>query len=161
MNITQNTHKKEKNTNSQKYHLSLPAYLVDEVSADAAHLEHLLSLKDFFETSVLNDRPLREIATLIHINRDQAKQAYRRWNQYSERVNPANLSLSSQEKKQAEGIKAFKEKLSDLIGDLEHDLPFNQVNQNEYRSVLADLLTLFSISQESQQKIYQTQSEGV
>ena len=147
--------------NSQKYHLSLPAYLVDEVSADAAHLEHLLSLKDFFETSVLNDRPLREIATLIHINRDQAKQAYRRWNQYSERVNPANLSLSSQEKKQAEGIKAFKEKLSDLIGDLEHDLPFNQVNQNEYRSVLADLLTLFTISQESQQKIYQTQSEGV
>lgn len=131
------------------YHLSLPAYFVDEKIADSANLEQLLDLEKFLKNSILNDRVLREIATLIHGNVDHAKQVYMRWNQYSERQ---ISQLSTFERKQSSDLEHFKFQLKNLIGHLELDLPFHKLNDRHYQSVLGDLLTLFTISEEVQQK---------
>lgn len=131
------------------YHLSVPAYLVDEKIANTADLEQLLSLENFLKNSSLNDRTLREIATLIHANVNHAKQVYKRWNQYSERQ---VSQLSAFERKQSSDLEHFKFQLQSLIGNLELDLPFHKLSDQHYQSVLGDLLTLFTISEEVQQK---------
>lgn len=135
-------------TNST-YHLSVPAYFVDEKIANTADLEQLLSLEKFLKNSSLNDRALREIATLIHANVNHAKQVYKRWNQYSERQ---VSQLSAFERKQSSDLEQFKFQLQSLIGNLESDLPFHKLSDQHYQSVLGDLLTLFTISEEVQQK---------
>ncbi|MCH7306284.1 hypothetical protein MMP74_18205 [Acinetobacter sp. NIPH 1869] len=143
----------------ERYELSLTAYLVGENMQGQANLEQLFQLKDIFEHSQLNDRPLREIATLIHINVGQAKQTYRRWNQYSESKNLTQLS--TKEQKQASAIEMFKHQFRQIVGGIETDLPFYKVSDREYRSLLADLLTLFVIQQEEQLKSKKKQAEEV
>ena len=133
----------------QQYHLCLPAYLVDENNPKLANIEQLLDIHQLLQTSSLNDRPLREIATLIHANVDHAKQVYKRWNYFSER----NLAqLSKLEQKQFSELTHFKYVLEQVVGHLMADLPFHQVNDQHYQSILGDLLALATISEESQQK---------
>ncbi|MDQ9021833.1 hypothetical protein RFI02_12025 [Acinetobacter sichuanensis] len=133
----------------QQYHLCLPAYLVDENNLELANIEQLLDIHQLLETSSLNDRPLREIATLIHANVDHAKQAYKRWNYFSER----NIAqLSKLEQKQLSELEHFKHVLAQIVGHLMVDLPFHQVNEQQYQSILGDLLALATISEEVQQK---------
>lgn len=133
----------------QQYHLCLPAYLVDENNPELANIEQLLDIHQLLETSSLNDRPLREIATLIHANVDHAKQAYKRWNYFSER----NIAqLSELEQKQLSELEHFKHVLAQIVGQLRTDLPFHQVNEEQYQSILGDLLALATISEEVQQK---------
>lgn len=135
------------------YELCTAAYLVNEHHKQLANLEQLLALDRLLQSSTLNNNPLREIATLIHANVDQAKQAYKRWNYVSER----NLAqLSKVEQKQVSELEHFKYLLTELIGPLEPDLPFHkQDDGKKYQSVLGDLLALATISEEAQQKITQ------
>lgn len=128
-----------------KYHLSLPAYLVGEDIDGVANLEQLLQVQQFLKNSTLNDRPLREIATLIHISVPQAMQAYRRWRQHSDNMFNADKSTSG---KLESDIKKITDELTKLIGKLESDLPFNKVNEQEYKTILGDLLTLFTVDDE-------------
>lgn len=132
-----------------RYELCTAAYLVDENHKNLANLEQLLSLDSLLRNSSLNNNALREIATLIHSNVDQAKQIYKRWNFVSER----NLSqLSKREQQQVSELEHFKYLLTQLLGALEKDLPFNKVEDKKYRSVLGDLLALATISEEQYRK---------
>lgn len=132
-----------------QFKLSLPAYLVNEKISGCADLEKLIKLEQFLKNSSLNDRALREFSTLIYMNLSQAKQLYKRWNQFSERE---ALKLSVAEQKMLTDIHLFKDQLSQLVGVIESDIPFNKVNEKEYQTVLGDLLTLFTISEEIYQK---------
>lgn len=137
------------------YELCTSAYLVNEQHKQLENLEQLLALDQLLQHSSLNNNPLREIATLIHANVNQAKQAYKRWNYVSER----NLAqLSKAEQKQVSELEHFKYLLTELIGPLEVDLPFHKKDDGKkYHSVLGDLLALATISEEAQQK----KTEGV
>lgn len=133
----------------QQYHLCLPAYLVDENNLELANIEQLLDIHQLLQTSSLNDRPLREIATLIHANVDYAKQVYKRWNYFSERN---QVQLSKLEQKQFSELIHFEYLLTQVVGNLLPDLPFHRVKDQHYQSILGDLLALATISEEAQQK---------
>lgn len=121
------------------WHLGLPAYGISSES-NLPLLNDLYKLRDIFSKSAnttnehpqLNDRPLREIATLIHVNPVQAKSTYQRWQQMCRRTKPNDLHN-------------FDHTLSRLLGNTIHGLPFKQEQENIYRSVLADLLGLLTI----------------
>ncbi|MCB1657772.1 MAG: hypothetical protein KDI39_06040 [Pseudomonadales bacterium] len=121
------------------WHLGLPAYGISSES-NLPLLSDLYKLRDLFsspanatkEYPLLNDRPLREIATLIHVNTKQAQSAYQRWQQMCKRTNTDNL-------------KKFDDTLSALLDDCIPDLPFKKEQENSYRSILADLLGLLTI----------------
>jgi len=124
---------------NQQWSLGLPAYGVRaQVASELPQLEALSDLYEIFadrEKARLNDRPLREIATLTHVNLAEAKQSYRRWKKVAERQSPNEL-------------RQFDQILTRLIGQQEPDLPFGQVQHGEsFQSPLADLLCLLTVRQ--------------
>lgn len=148
-------------TAQHTYHLSAPAYMVDALSShqadNVASLQQLEDLNTFLVNSTINPRTLREIATLMHLNIDQAQQAFKRWKAYSKRTEEQLKNVSSAEKREVKQINVFLDKLAQVVGTLEDDLPFSKVGSNdnkssaqhhEYQSVIADVLTLITIAEE-------------
>ncbi|MEH6540588.1 hypothetical protein [Halopseudomonas sp.] len=92
-------------------------------------LDDLLALMDSFAGG-LNDRPLREVATLLRGSLPLASQAYLRWRELAEKQAAAGLAL-------------FDQSLERLIGDVDQALPFS-CGEHRY-SPIDDLLALRSI----------------
>lgn len=128
-----------------QYDLTLPAYLVAEDNAELANIEDLLALQRFLRKSNLNDTTLRELATLLYADISQTKQVYRRWKSLAEK---AENNLSKQERKEKQDFAQFEVLLAKLIGHLEKDLPIAKVKDNHYHTVLGDLLSLMTVSEE-------------
>ena len=143
-------------TESAVYHLSLPAYMVDEVKTNEANVPSLSQLKQLnsiLSDSRINARPLRQLATLIHLNIDQASQVYKRWLQYSKRTADQLQKVSKDEQHEVRQINLFLSTLEQVIGRLEGDLPVTKVQSvdptvSNYQSVIGDLLTLMTIAEE-------------
>lgn len=118
------------------WHLALPAYGLDETSG-LPTISGLRAVLAALEESTLNDRPLRNLATLLHADLDEARQAYARWRQIGHR-------------QASDGLKKFDEALMSLlapIGTLDSSLPFaREKSTGEARSPLADVLTLLHVS---------------
>jgi hypothetical protein len=92
-------------------------------------LDDLLALLDSFSGG-LNDRPLREVATLLRGSLTLASQAYLRWRELAEKQAAADLAL-------------FDQSLERLIGDVDQVLPFS-CGEHRY-SPIDDLLALRNI----------------
>ncbi|MBB3106132.1 hypothetical protein FHS24_000623 [Psychrobacter luti] len=147
-------------TDHKSYHLSAAAYMVDEIQQiegqQVASLHQLEELNDLLVNSAINPRALREIATLMYLNIDQAQHVFKRWVQYSKRSDEQLKNVPRAEQREVKQINVFLQKLAQVIGKLESDLPFSQVkpgstdidNKLEYQSVIADLLTLMTIAEE-------------
>ena len=160
--------------NQKTYHLSAPAYMVDEIqhSADekVASLNQLEELNDMLVNSAINPRALREIATLMYLNVDQAQHVFKRWVQYSKRSDEQLKNVSKAEQREVKQINVFLQKLAQVVGNLENDLPFSQIksigsdvdHKLNYQSVIADLLTLMTIAEErtTHQSIDQNATES-
>lgn len=128
-----------------EYRLSMPAYLVEEQYPSLANIKDLIELSDFIKNSKLNDKVLRELGTLLFLDDKQAKQIYRRWNQYNKKQS------SNSEQQPKEAIEEFQQRLEKIVaGKLIEDLPFTRVDDSSkiYQSVLGDLLVLFTIREE-------------
>lgn len=134
--------------NKQRYELTLSAYLVDEQNTKLANIEDLLVLQQFLQKSSLNETTLRELATLLYADIPQAKQVYRRWRSLADKQEE---NLSKQERKEKKDFAQFEQLLAKLIGQPQKDLPISQTNEG-YHTVLGDLLSLMTVSQESVQK---------
>ena len=78
----------------------------------------------------INDRPLREVVTLWHSNRELARQAYTRWRTLATENQPTQLSK-------------FDKLLHKLVGDTKPDLPCS--NETAAQSPIADLLSLLTL----------------
>lgn len=149
-------------TEHQTYHLSIPAYMVDEITPSDQKVPSLYELErlhHLLQNSAINPRSLREVATLMYLNIDQAKHVYKRWMQYSKRSDEQLKNVSYTERREVGQIQLFLQNLAQVIGPLESELPFSQIkninvddnnldHNNEYQSVLADLLTLMTIAEE-------------
>ena len=142
-------------TDDKSYHLSIPAYMVDGIpqsDQNVANLDQLEQLNGLLLSLAINPRALREVATLMYLNIDQAKHVFKRWVQYSKRSDEQLKNVSRAEQREVRGISQFLQNLAQVIGELESDLPFSQVKSteqgHEYQSVLADLLTLMTIAEE-------------
>lgn len=148
-------------TDHEVYHLSAAAYMVDDIQqpeegAQVASLNQLEELNDLLVNSAINPRALREIATLMYLNIDQAQHVFKRWVQYSKRSDEQLKNVSRAEQREVKQINVFLQKLAQVIGELESDLPFSKVKPSstdiahklEYQSVIADLLTLMTIAEE-------------
>lgn len=122
---------------NQHLDLTLPAYLVDEQHEKLAHIETLLQLQQFLKQSSLNETTLRELTTLLYADMHQAKQVYRRWRTLTDK----------QGYKEKKDFIQFEQLLTKLIGSLEKDLPISQTADG-YHTVLSDLLSLITVSQE-------------
>lgn len=118
-------------------HLALPAYALHPTPGLPA-LDDLLALRTVFDPSVsagaLNDRPLRELATLMHANLPLARQAYVRWR-----------DLATREHKTA--LIQFDAALGALVGEAAHDLPCSHLGPNTVlaHSPISDLLSLLTV----------------
>lgn len=110
----------------ETFHLALPAYSVAPVSKLPC-LDDLGELAACFINGggQLNDRPLRELATLWRQDTGLARQAYTRWRQLADRESPRALQK-------------FDEILGRLVGTPAHDLPCSQ--EQPAHSPLSDLL---------------------
>lgn len=158
-------------TDHASYHLSAAAYMVDEIQQiedqQVASLHQLEELNDLLVNSAINPRALREIATLMYLNIDQAQHVFKRWVQYSKRSDEQLKNVPRAEQREVKQINVFLQKLAQVIGKLESDLPFSQVkpgstdrdNKLEYQSVIADLLTLMTIAEEK--TAYQSSDKNV
>lgn len=128
-------------TEGHALHLALPAYALRD-GYRLPTLDDLEILLSIYEPSPngdrLNDRPLREIATLVRSDRTVARQAYTRWRELASRHQPDRLT-------------AFDNALGKLLGDVETDLPASNLASNGVRhSPLSDLLTLLTVRGSSQ-----------
>lgn len=154
-------------TQQEVYHLALPAYMVDEISIcdkKTPSLKQLEQLNSILCNSHINARPLRQIATLMHLNVEQAKQVYQRWLQYSKRSVDQLQKASQAEQKEVKQINLFLEHLEQVIGPLENDLPVTKVkstdsNISKYQSVIGDLLTLMVVAEEKSSDDVQSSSQ--
>ena len=144
-------------THQAIYHLSVPAYMVDEIDGNdtkVPSLRQLEQLNSILSDSRINARPLRQLATLMHLNLDQATQVYKRWLQYSKRSTEQLQKVSKAEQKEVKQINLFLNTLEQVIGQLEKDLPVTRVKSTdavtpEYQSVIGDLLTLMVVAEET------------
>lgn len=123
-------------TNEHCLQLALPAYALND-GHGLPTLTRLEALLTIFETdgsgSRLNDRPLREIATLIRSNLALAQQAYTRWRELASRHQRA-------------GLADFDATLMALLDSAETDLPASTKDSDGVRrSPLSDLLTLLTV----------------
>ena len=92
----------------------------------------------------------------MYLNIDQAQHVFKRWVQYSKRSDEQLKNVSRAEQREVKQINVFLQKLAQVIGELESDLPFSKVKPSstdiahklEYQSVIADLLTLMTIAEE-------------
>jgi hypothetical protein len=110
----------------QTWALALPAYSLQPL-AGMPCLNDLERLLDVFANGKLNDRPLRELVTLLYSNLGEARAAYIRWRELAKRHQPKELD-------------AFDQALHALIGEPMHDLPFSRDAQPQ--TPLADFLAL-------------------
>ena len=112
----------------EEWQLALRAYAID-----AGHglpvLDDLFRMQEVFG-GALNDRPLRELATLLHDNLGLARQSYLRWRELAHRAHPGELAR-------------FDQALEALVGLPMSDLPF--ARQPERISPLGDMLTLMTV----------------
>lgn len=114
------------------WHLALDAYSV-RPHESLPCVDDLQALANILLQSEMNDRPLRNLATLLHSNLDEASQAYRRWREVSARRDAAQLE-------------EFDKTLGTLVGTVEERLPFAIREDGDAHSPLADLLTLLSLA---------------
>lgn len=115
----------------EQYQLSLPAYALEPVTG-LPWLDDLEALAACTGPNRLNDRPLRELATLWRQDIDLARQAYVRWRQLAQRAQPHALS-------------DFDRALTRLLGHTANDLPCSTVRPA--LSPLSDLLLWTGIHQ--------------
>lgn len=110
----------------ETFHLALPAYSLFPVGKLPC-LDDLGELAACFSSAggQLNDRPLRELATLWRQDAGLARQAYQRWRQLSAREHPRSLQQ-------------FDTALERLLRTPASDLPCSQ--EHPARSPLSDLL---------------------
>lgn len=116
------------------WQLALPAYALT-AGHDLPVLEDLEALLNIFspeQRQRLNDRPLRELATLWHSNLSLARQAYGRWRELASRNHP--LALAD-----------FDRRLLALLGPVRDDLPCSQGETAQ--SPLSDLLSLLPLQE--------------
>lgn len=114
------------------WQLALPAYALapgHELPA-LDDLEAMLQTFNRRSPNSLNDRPLRELATLWHDNPSLARQAYVRWRELAGRNNATTLD-------------EFDRHLRALLGQVQSDLPCSL--HETPQSPLADLLALLSL----------------
>ena len=116
------------------WQLALPVYALKPVEGLPA-LEDLERLLDVFGEG-LNDRPLRELATLLHGNLGLARQAYQRWRELAQRKHSGKLA-------------EFDKGLHALLGPVMSDLPFSQKEPRQ--TPLADLLSLLTLQERAPQ----------
>ena len=143
----------EHNGRSLDYQLGLDCYRIDgDETEQLPLLDDLQELKLRLRSgdTELNDRGLRELATVLHTDLNLAKQAYKRWVQYANsqsQQNPSEQKRYSHEK----AVAAFQRQLASLIGPLESDLPvaLKAGSTEKYQTVLSDLLALLVVEQEA------------
>lgn len=115
-----------------KLELGLPAYGVGEIQASGlARLDDLKSLAECFGEAKLNDKRLRALATLLHVDVTSAKQDYRRWRELAQKT-------------QKNALADFDRHLQSLLGEVSEELP---ANLKEHKTVLADLLAYLHLVQ--------------
>lgn len=120
----------------QEWQFGLTSYSIRPIDG-LPQLEQLYALRDSFKAN-LNDRPLRELATLLHVNIAHARQVYERW-----------LDLNRRHRQNE--IELFQFNLENLLnGKVEPNLPFKRQMSNLYISPITDLLTLSTIQQVSE-----------
>ena len=138
---TQSVTHERKGEDKQRLDLGLTAYGI-AAGTGLPLLSDLYRLRCVFADDAdgkgLNDRPLRELATLVHADPGQARQSYRRWRQVSQR-------------RMAKAVSDFDLSLAALVGNTVADLPFGMAKAEPGKpstliSPLADLLTLLTIS---------------
>lgn len=114
------------------WQLALPAYALAPVQGLPVldDLEALLRVFSADQPRHLNDRPLRELATLWHDNLSLARQAYVRWRELTGRHHP-------------QGLADFDRCLRALLGPVRDDLPCSQGDMPQ--SPLSDLLSLLPL----------------
>lgn len=114
------------------WQLALPAYALAPGHALPVldDLDQLLQIFAGNRDHGLNDRPLRELATLWHDNLSLARQAYARWRELAARNHPSALA-------------SFDDHLEKLLGRVSNDLPCSQ--HETPQSPLADLLSLLTL----------------
>lgn len=114
------------------WQLALPAYALATGHGLPAldDLDRLLHVFASTDADRLNDRPLRELATLWHENLSHARQAYTRWRELAGRKQPAALQR-------------FDEALRALVGPVRDDLPCSRGEHPQ--SPLSDLLSLLTL----------------
>lgn len=115
-------------TTTKRFELGLPVYFAG-TDGHAPSVASLEALAKVF-SGPLNDRPLRELATLWHADANLARQAYTRWRDQA-RKDPLR----------AQSLKHFDAILAELIGTAEPDLPCNARGE----SPLSDVLNLLTI----------------
>lgn len=120
---------------SQILHLGLDAYSLEPIDgvASLADLEQLVAV---FAGGAINDRPLRTLATLLHSDLAESKQAYQRWREVSRR-------------RHSDRLNAFDQQLKNLVGQPREDLPFGQTTDSRAISPISDVLTLLSLTRAS------------
>ena len=115
------------------YLLALPAYAIEQ-HRGMPSLDQLEALAAPFQHGAdgLNDKPLRDLATLLRQDVAVAKGAYSRWRELASRSQPGLL-------------RRFDDALEQLLGDRTADLPAGQ--GEPALSPLSDLLVWLSIQQ--------------
>lgn len=108
--------------------MALPVYAL-KPGHDLPALDDLEQLLQVFD-GTLNDRPLRELATLWYDNLSLARQAYQRWRELAGRNQPNELAR-------------FDGCLQALIGPVMSDLPCSQ--EERPQTPLSDLLSLLTL----------------
>lgn len=122
------------------WRLALPAYAL-EAGHGLPVVADLLELKAVFMAAAddkrdhLNDRPLRELATLLYGRLNLARQDYRRWRDVAVRQSEESAAL----------LHCFDRALEALVGPTMDDLPFSA--EASPQTPLADLLTLLTIAE--------------
>lgn len=131
--------------NNPHFYLGLPVYGIEDASSDKTTVDlpklgDLNKLAKLFtsEENKLNEKRLRSLLTLMHLDPILAKKDYRRFRELTQ-----ERGLQAQ-------LNAFDEQLATLLGvcvnQLESDLPCAKKEQNQY-TVLADLLTYLAIEE--------------
>lgn len=113
--------------------LGLKAYAVNEGYPSLPSISDLNALSNCFQPGQLNDKRLRALATLMHVDPSNARKDYARWRSLAEKGSNTKGPL-----------KAFDEANQRLLGRLDQELP---ANLEEGTSVLADLLVYLSLTQ--------------
>lgn len=114
--------------------LARPAYGLDATinSSALSQFQDLQQLAECFGPERLNDKRLRSLATLLHLDRHAAVKDYQRWR-----------DLAQQQAHTRELLAAFDHHHTRLLGNLDHRLPTSQDGKT---SVLADLLAYLGVA---------------
>lgn len=118
--------------------LGLKAYRIGQTTGDLAALPELSDLhstvKILVESEGLNQKRLRKLATLLHLDRTAAEREYARWRELASQAVPQDLEQ-------------FDRFLCRLLGDTSDTLP---ADISQTQSPLADLLALAKITDSTQ-----------